>query len=1194
MARPVSRFAFVPRLAFVLVLVAGAVAVWYFAVRERPRVPPPDEEGAYAANMRGIGHMEQFHYDLAAEAFREAVEKYPEWTVARVNLAIALLNFSQGQSEDVASILKGVLRHDPFNPHAHYTLGVYLKHRGKWEEAYPHFDAVTRIDPNDAFSWLNKAVCHPKGEESPEAIRCLHNALRLDPYLNAARHKLFGLARGEERVRLRAEVEQLQQAFWERPVSDKYTDQGPYAEVIGRTAVTHPPQPVGPLRGFDPWEQFTVRLAPGARWATADDFRSGPAGDLMREVRQRFGATMVVFDFDRDGKPDLFLLSAVVEGGRVRDLLLHNDGGGRFTDVTAQAGLRGMSGSLGCAVADFDNDDFRDLLITGTDGVRLFRNTGQSRFDDVTKQAGMDQVGGVCFATAWVDLDQDCDLDAVICRLAEDVPGALDVLRGRPAAGSRVEVFANRGDAAPVPEGQRQPPLTVAFLRADRPKVLLPQQAITGLVLSDLDADKDVDLLYLGDGKVPQVVRNDRLLRFEQLAGFPAAANAWNGGAVLDMNNDGRSDLLLLPHEKPPLLLISRPGAPDRDVASWFYPGATNSYPLRQALCVDLDSDGWTDVVGVTTYGALIFLQNDGQNRLARRTGALGLNLPGDLIAVNVADLDSDCHPDLIAWSDGKGLMVHRGLDNGNKSLQLELTGRYESDRSRTNADGIGCRAMAFAGKLAVGLENTTIHAGLGQSRQPLSLGIGGAASADVLRILWPDGVLQAELSLASCKINTIKEINRKPTSCPILSVWDGERFRYVTDFLGGGASGESGPDGSVRPPRPEESVKIEPGLMRPKDGKLLLKIAEPMDEVIYLDRVELLAIDHPKETQVHPDERFVLEGPMPSQELLVFDKMIGPVRATDHRGRDVSGILKDRDGKMVSGFARRAWIGYAEEHSVELDFGDRLSKLKAGERVFLVMAGWTDYPFAESMYAATQAGVPTITPTLERLRPDGQWKDLGDIGFPAGLPRVMTKEVTGLVEGPDCRLRIRTNLQIHWDQIMLAPLSGIAKPGDHGRVGVAVVPLGQATLAARGFIKEIRPHGPTGPVEYDDSQTERVEVTPWQGMLTRLGDVTDLVRRDDDQFVVMGPGDEVTVSFDANALPPLPAGHVRSYVLRTWGYSKDTAPTTVTGGLVEPLPFRGFKNFPFVTPEEQRMAEAAQVEYRQKWNTRPAAGGPG
>src|SRR5262245_879069 len=100
-------------------------------------------------------------------------------------------------------------------------------YHGKLDQAYPDFDAVTRIDPNDAFSWLNKGVCHPKGEDSSEGMACLKTALRLDPYLNAARHKLFGVSRGEERIRLLAEVERLQQAFWERPSSNKYTDQGP-------------------------------------------------------------------------------------------------------------------------------------------------------------------------------------------------------------------------------------------------------------------------------------------------------------------------------------------------------------------------------------------------------------------------------------------------------------------------------------------------------------------------------------------------------------------------------------------------------------------------------------------------------------------------------------------------------------------------------------------------------------------------------------------------------------------------------------------------------------------------------------------------------------------------------------------------------------------------------------------------------
>jgi FG-GAP-like repeat/ASPIC and UnbV len=1195
MFRSTSRFAFVPRLLFVLALIAGGVCVWYFAIRERrPPVPqPPDQEGAYAANTRGVGLMERFEYAKAVDAFREVVQKHPRWVPGRVNLAIALLNHSKGASEEIATILESVLKDDPWNPHAHYTLGMlYRESEHDLTTAYQHFSAVLRVDPKDAYSWLQKGDCHPNGNDSPEAIECYRTALRLDPYLNVARHKLFlALHDEKERAALNAEFSELRAAFWERVYDVKYYCMGPYAEVIGRTPETHPRQPVGPIPAFQPWPQFHVTLADGARWAGPADFGQGPEGDLRRLVRERFGATMVLFDYDRDGRPDVFLLSAVVRNGKLGNLLLHNEGNGRFLDMTKAAGLADSRPAFGCVVADFDNDDFRDLLLTGPNGIQLYRNVGNGTFADVTAQAGMDKVGGVCLGAAWFDIDQDCDLDAIICRLADTPAGALDALNGKPTPGGRVEVFINRGDAEPVPEGQRHPPLRIAFTRADGPADLLVQGPVTGLVLTDLDADKDVDLIVLAEGKPPVAVRNDRLLRFGRFEGFPAEAGNWNGGAVLDVNHDGRSDILLLSAGKKPQILLSRGGATEAKVSSWFEQGPTDSPPLKQAVCVDLDSDGWTDVVGVSVEGKLVFLHNDGLNRLVNRTEVLGTT-PGDLASVAVADLDGDCHPDLLVWSTD-GLHVLRGQGNGNSSAQFELTGRYQSGpSSRTNADGIGCKVVVQLTRSWTGLENTTLNAGLGQSRLPLNFGIGRASTVDVVRILWPDGVPQAELALAACKLHTIQEVNRKPTSCPVLFVWDGERFRYITDFLGGGATGESGPDGSVRPPRPEESVKIEPGLLVPKDGKLLIKIAEPMDEVMYLDRVELLAIDHPKQSQVHPDERFVLTGPPPTQKLLVFDTRVHPLRATDHKGRDLTAILKDRDGKMASGFARRSWLGYAEEHFVDLDFGDQLSKVKPGERLFLVMTGWTDYPYAESIYAATQAGVPTITPVLERMGEDGKWKDLGELGFPAGLPRVMTKEVTGLVEGPSCRLRIRTNLQIHWDEIAIAPLAGIAKPGDKDRVRVMNLTPTQATLAARGFMRELKPHGPTGPVEYDDSQTERVEVTPWRGMLTRLGDVTELLLTDEDQFAVCGPGEELTIAFDASKLPAVPAGYSRSYVLRSWGYSKDTAPTTVTGGLVEPLPFRGAKNFPFLSADERRQADVMQAEYRKKWNTRPAAGG--
>ena len=504
-----------------------------------------------------------------------------------------------------------------------------------------------------------------------------------------------------------------------------------------------------------------------------------------------------------------------------------------------------------------------------------------------------------------------------------------------------------------------------------------------------------------------------------------------------------------------------------------------------------------------------------------------------------------------------------------------------------------GCgrhRVTAYAGPLRTAVENTTLGAGLGQSRLPLELGLGRAASADLVRVRWPDGVPQAELNQPAGDVVRVAETNRKGESCPLLLTWDGTHFVFITDFLGAGSMGELAADGSTRPPRPEESVKVEPGRLVPRDGRYLLKIAEPMDEILYLDYLHLDVIDHPADTLMFPDERFAARGPPPSQELLTFRQRIFPIRAVDHRGCDVTAVLKERDGKMVDGFAARAWTGFAEEHFVELDFGDRLADLRADERLFLVLAGWTDYPYPESIFAAEQAGVAMVTPLLEKRDADGKWQSLGEIGFPAGLPRVMTAEVRGLAGAKSCRLRIRTNLQIYWDQIYLSPLSPVLrgqglgvrgqrlpKPntpltpnpsplstGDWGASPqVRSLEVERATLAHRGFMQEVNP-GNGKPVEYDNERTESVAVTRWQGRLTRTGDVTELLQHEDDRFVLCGPGDEITVAFDARRLPPPPKGWIRSFVLRTRGYCKDASPFTATGGNIEPLPFRAMKSYPY------------------------------
>ncbi|MCS7270750.1 MAG: CRTAC1 family protein, partial [Gemmataceae bacterium] len=607
-----------------------------------------------------------------------------------------------------------------------------------------------------------------------------------------------------------------------------------------------------------------------------------------------------------------------------------------------------------------------------------------------------------------------------------------------------------------------------------------------------------------------------------------------------------------------------------------------DSPSLRMAQVVDLDLDGHADLVGLTREGLPVWLHNQGAaarfTRLLTPFGGRAEALRAE--SLGIADVDGDLLPDLVLWSPESGLHLFRQHGCGHYSLFLTLSGKWDKGKKqRSNAEGIGARIRLYAGGLRVLAEHTVANASLGQSRLPLVFGLGTAPAAEAVQIRWPDFVPQSELQLPA-GVHTITEINRKSTSCPVLFAWDGQRFVFITDLLGAGALAELNPDGSVRPPRPEESVKLEPGTLQPRQGHYLLQIAEPMDEICYLDAVLLHVIDHPQTLIVYPDERFATALPRPSQRLLFFrrEEALGVSKAVDHRQRDVTDILKQRDGRYVDTFARRAWLGFAEEHWIEWQVTP-FAYRSAPRRWYLVLAGWTDYAYPESLLAAAQAGVQPIWPVLEQQQ-HGRWQRVAELGIPAGLPRVMTVPLPSSFEPGAGPLRIRTNLQVYWDHLWLVPEADMLPPEESPRVHALAVH--RAYLEHRGFPRETAAADDTPP-RYEHEQLENVAVSRWQGRLTRTGDVTELLQKADDRFVIVGPGDAVTVSFDASALPPLPA---RSFVVQAWGYSKDTAPTTLTGGQVEPLPFRAMPHYPY---DPLRLPPPpAQLEYHRRWNTRP------
>ena len=1092
---------------------------------------------AIKLNNRGVAQMGQQFTERAADSFTQAFKKDPKFSQAAVNKGIALLSLQK--VDEATASFKQAIALDPKSAQAWYNLGLAQHAANELELALASFQQAAKIDPRDVDSLYFEGACYQEMKQFDKAISIFETTLAINPLHASAE---FGLARALQRTGRTAEAkthftrfQHLTGTKISSALGLTYGEQGRYSIV---KAIEEP-------------ETIQHTMIPVKLLAQLMISRAQDAGSPANAFTMTGGACMM--DVTGSGSMDLVLMQSGAQAIRI----LHPRGDGKFEELDAAgAGLKADGRGVACAVGDFDGDGLNDLAVALDGAVLLFRNLGHGQFKNVTAESGLasrNRPTGITF----VDYDHDGDLDLLLTGSPLKAGDAPNVL------------WRNNGNGT--------------FTEQTEPTGLGGSGGTAAAILTDFNNDRAVDLATTGDGPSPLIYVNPREGKYPTQPLYEDTKLPPTVGiAVLDYNKDGWMDIAVTHAGAPGLTLWRNVEAPDH-VSRRF---TRVELPLKDAVRgwgltpIDIDNDGWVDLAAIveTKTGPHVrVFRNRGDGSFEDVSSRLGLDnvalhSPRGLIA---ADVDGDGAPDLIVTQENAAPMLLRNVGgNKNHFVRLDLTGLAD------NKTALGVKVEVFASGLWQKWELAGASGYATQAAPQILVGLGDAKGIDLLRILWPTGVLQDEIDLPQQPVIAMKEADRRGSSCPVLFAWDGHRYKFVTDVIGAAVVGHWFTPARRNIPNPGEWIKVDGSEVALVNGKVSLRFMEPMEEVNYIDQLRLLAIDHPDDVEVNPDERFLDDPPFASGRVVASSDTHLPVAAQDGEGRDVLDQLSRRDHVFTSGFTVLPYDGFANLHALTLDLG----AVKPDAPLRLLMTGYVNYFSATSLYGAWQAGITPISSYVEAELPDGTWQRIpGDAGFPAGLERTIVVDLSGKLPAGTRRIRLMTNLQIYWDQVLI-------DQSENASARTTDVPLVSAALQFRGYPKQIDLASP-GDLDYDYNSVSLSG--PFQrerGNYTRIGEVTPLLKGVDDRFVIFGSGEEIRAEFDTSGLPALPAHWKRDYFFYANGYVKDMDWWDALPFTVAQLPFHEMKTYPYPASEEFP-SDGEALDYQLNWNDRFESG---